>query len=451
MTRPVTTLDCRVLGDLFGSEEVRRSFDSGALVQAWLDVEQTLAYAAADVGIVPLEAAERIEREAVAGLYDLDALRVAIIQSQHPLVPLIRALVERSGPAGRYVHWGATTQDVLDTGLVLQVRRALVPVSRDLRRATVAAAVLARRYRSSPMPGRTHGQHAVPITFGLKTASWADELLRCEGRLAAATAAAATAQLGGAAGTLAALGDVGAAVRASFCRRLDLAEADVPWHAARDRFRDLGHALAEIGAAGERIAAEVIRLQATETAEVAEPSGPASVGSSTMPQKQNPMTSEYVVASARLLRGAVSVLFNTPAHAGERDMGAWAAEWIALPQALILVGGLLDGLAAILEGLVVDEGRMRANVDITRGAILSEAVMMGLAETLGHEAAHEILGSLNRRVRSEGITLREALRDDASLDGSLAQDIDGLLDPCSYLGLAEATADAVADRAGVLP
>jgi adenylosuccinate lyase/3-carboxy-cis,cis-muconate cycloisomerase len=347
------------------------------------------------------------------------------------------------------VHWGATTQDVLDTGLVLQIRRALVPVQRDLRRSVVAAADLAHRYRSSPMAGRTHGQHAVPITFGLKAASWADELLRCEDRLAAAAERVATAQLAGAAGTLAALGDAGPAARAAFCRRLGLAEAEVPWHAARDRFRDLGHALAEVAAAGERIASEVIRLQATETREVAEPLGPASVGSSTMPQKQNPMTSEYVVASARLVRGAVSVLLEAPAHAGERDMGAWAAEWIAVPQAFILVGGLLEGLTAILEGLVVDEGRMRANLDLTRGAILSEAVMMDLARAVGHERAHEIVGALNRQVESDGIAFDEALRADHALGEALGRSVDDLLDPCRYLGLSEVTAEAVAERAGV--
>ena len=198
-------------------------FDSSALVQAWLDVEQTLARAEAEVGVIPVAAADRIEREARADLYDLDELRTGVTETQHPLVPLVRALAERCGDAGGFVHWGATTQDVLDTGLILQVRAALGPIRRDLRRSTIAAAALALKHRSLPMAGRTHGQHAVPITFGLKAASWADELLRCEQRLEAAAAAVATAQLGGAAGTLASLGDDAAPVRAAFCRLLGLA------------------------------------------------------------------------------------------------------------------------------------------------------------------------------------------------------------------------------------
>ena len=449
MSRPVTTLDCAVLGDLFGSEEVRRAFDSSALVQAWLDVERALARAEVEVGVIPAAAADRIEREAVADLYDLDELRAGIAASQHPLVPLVRTLAERCGEAGGFVHWGATTQDVIDTGLVLQVRVALESIRRDLRRSTAAAAALALEHRSLPMAGRTHGQHAVPITFGLKAASWTDELLRCEARLDAAATAVATGQLAGAAGTLASLGDDAAAVRAAFCRLLGLAEVDVPWHAARDRLRDLGHALAELGAAGERIAAEVVRLQATETAEHAEPRGPAGVGSSTMPQKRNPMTSEYLVASARLLRGAVSVLFEATAHAGERDMGAWAAEWIAVPQALILAGGVVEKLAGILEGLVVDGARMRSNLGLTRGAILSEAAMMELARSVGHERAHELVTAVSARVGADGLTLAEALAEDEQVSAHLSQqDIERLTEPSGYLGLAAAAATAVASRAG---
>jgi adenylosuccinate lyase/3-carboxy-cis,cis-muconate cycloisomerase len=449
LSRPVTTLDCAVLGDLFGSEEVRHAFDSSALVQAWLDVERALARAEAEVGVIPAAAADRIEREARADLYDLDALRAGIAASQHPLVPLVRALAERCGDEGGFVHWGATTQDVIDTGLVLQIRAALEPIRRDLRRSTLAAAALALEHRSLPMAGRTHGQHAVPITFGLKAASWADELQRCEERLDAAATAVGTGQLAGAAGTLASLGDDAAAVRAVFCRLLGLAEADVPWHASRDRLRDLGHALAEVGAAGERIAAEVIRLQATETAELAEPRGPAGVGSSTMPQKRNPMTSEYLVASARLLRGAVSVLLESPAHAGERDMGPWAAEWIAVPQALILAGGVVEKLAAILEGLVVDGARMRSNLDLTRGAILAEAAMMELARSVGHERAHQLVTVASARVSADGLTLAAALSEDVEISAHLSQDdIDRLTEPSDYLGLAAAVASAAASRAG---
>ena len=200
----------------------------------------------------------------------------------------------------------------------------------------------------------------------------------------------------------------------------------------------------------ERIAGEVIRLQATETAELSEPLGPESVGSSTMPQKRNPMTSEYVVASARLLRGAVSVLVDAPAHAGERDMGAWAGEWVAVPQALILAGGVVEKLAGILEGLVVDGSRMRANLDLTRGAILAEAAMMELARAVGHERAHMLVTAVSRRARAEDGTLAAALLEDDEVASHLSpQDVERLADPNGYLGLAATTAESVAARAGI--
>lgn len=443
-----TTLDCEVLRDLYGSEELRQAFDSRALIQAWLDVERALAEAEAEVGIIPSAAAARIGREADASLYDLTALRSGIAESQHPLVPLIRALVERCGEDGRFVHWGATTQDVIDTGLVLQTRAALDPIKRDLDRTLAAAAGLARQFRSTPMAGRTHGQHAVPITFGLKAAGWADQLLRCATRLRRAEEVVLTAQLGGAAGTLAALGADGPAVRAAFCRLLGLAEPDLPWHTDRDRLRDLGHALTEIAAAGERIAAEIILLQSTEVAEAAEPSSEQHVGSSTMPQKRNPMTSEYIVASARLVRGSTGVLVGSAAHAHERDMGAWATEWIALPQALILTGGLLEKLANTLEGLVVDRERMLRNLDLSGGQIMAEAVMMNLAQSIGHERAHEVVAAAARRARTEQLDFSAVLQDDPEVNANLTPErLVQILDPSGYLGLADESAAAVAARA----
>jgi adenylosuccinate lyase len=421
--------------------------------QAWLDVEAALAHAQAELGIIPAEAATAIADHAKLELMDRKRIDEGFARTGHTLVPLVWELGRVVGePHGGWVHWGATTQNITQTGDLLVLRQAHAIILRQIGEILVAMADLAERTADIPMAGRTHGQHAVPITFGLKAASWADELLRCEQRLESAAAAVATAQLGGAAGTLASLGDDAAPVRAAFCRLLELAEPDVPWHAARDRVRDLGHALAELGAAGERIAGEVIRLQATETAELSEPFGPESVGSSTMPQKRNPMTSEYVVASARLLRGAVSVLLDAPAHAGERDMGAWAAEWVAVPQALILAGGVVEKLAGILEGLVVDGGRMRSNLDLTRGAILSEAAMMELARSLGHERSHVLLSAVSRRAGAENGTLAAALLEDDEVSAHLSpEDVERLADPTGYLGLAATAAESVAARAGVRP
>lgn len=442
-----TTLDSELLRDLYGTDELRALVGTRALVQSWLDVEAALAAAEAEVGVVPAEAAERIAEECRAELYDVDELRAGIGASKHPLVPLIRALVERCGDQGGWVHWGATTQDVVDTGLVLQARAALGPIERDLGRATLAAGRLATAYRETPMAGRTHMQHAVPITFGLKAATWADELDRSRERLTTASRQALVAQLSGAAGTLATLGDQADAVQEAFCQRLALGRADVHWHATRDRLRDLAHALAQVASAAERIAAEVIRLEATEVGEAFEPTSDAHVGSSTMPQKRNPMTCEYIVASARLLRGATGVLADSPAHASERDMGFWAAEWIALPQAFILCGGIVDKLATVLEGLGVDEARMQSNLELTGGQIMAEAAMIALGRVIGHEPAHALVAAASRRAAREGTTLLAALAAEPEVTRHLGPDeLERLLDPAAYLGLSAASADAVAKR-----
>jgi 3-carboxy-cis,cis-muconate cycloisomerase len=435
-----TTLDCTVLRDLYGTEEVRRELSSVALVQSWLDAERALAEAEAQAGVIPAAAAARIAAEARAELYDLDSLRAGVEDSQHPLVPLIRALVERCGDAGGYVHWGATTQDIVDTGMVLRTRRAAGPIDRDLGAAAAAAAGLAAAHASDLMPGRTHGQHAVPISFGLKAAVWADELGRARERLAAAVAALGI-QLGGAAGTLAALGDDAGEVRGRFAAALGLPEPAVPWHVARDRVRDLAHALDQLAGAAERIAAEIVRLQSAEVAEVREPAGSGHVGSSTMPQKRNPMTSEYVIASARLLHGAAAVVTASPAHAGERDMGLWAAEWVAVPQALILAGGIAAKLAWVLAGLEVDTARMRRNVGITQGGIMAEAVMMRLAAALGHEEAHRVVGAAAAAAAASGEPLARVLREDPRVTEHLGPgELEAALDPDAYLGLGPATA-----------
>jgi adenylosuccinate lyase len=429
-----TTLDDTLLRDLFGTPAMRAVFDSTQLVQRWLDAEAALALALADCGVIPAEAAAVIADACQAERYDLDSLREGIADSQHPLVPLIRALVREARDAGAWVHWGATTQDIIDTGLVLQLRDALALLDGDLVRALTAIASLAERYDGTPMAGRTHGQHAVPITFGAKVASWGDELQQAHALLRGA-GASLPGQLAGAAGTLASLGPDAHGVLVAYCERLGLAVPDGPWHAARAPLRAVAYALLEVGSTGERVAAEVVRLQSTEVAEVAEPAMPGHVGSSTMPQKRNPMTSEYLIASARLLRGSAGVILDGGAHAGERDMGPWAAEWIALPQACILAASVTDKLAWIVEGLSIDQARMRANLDLTRGGILAEELMMRLGRTLGHEAAHELVGRAARRAAESGAPL------DEELDGDVA-----LAAPEDYVGWSVATSRERAAR-----
>ncbi len=441
------TLNCELMRDLFGTPAMRSVFDSRRLVQGWLDAEVALARAEAHLGIVPAAAAERIATEADAERFDLDALREGIADSQHPLVPIIRELAGRCGQHGGHVHWGATTQDIMDTGMVLQIRDAVLLLESDLERARHAAVRLANEHAATPMAGRTHGQHAVPITFGLKAASWADELERCIARLDVARNEALTVQLGGAAGTLASLGPDAARVSAGFADELGLRSAAVPWHVARDRLRDLAHALDQIGAAGERIAAEVIRLQSTEVAEVAEPATSGHVGSSTMPQKRNPMTCEYLVASARALHGMVVALAGAAAHAGERDMGLWAVEWLAIPETFILTSSVADKLAEVLEGLEVHPERMARNLELTDGAVMAEAAMMLLGQTLGHEAAHVLVMRASKRAAAEGRPLLVVLAEEDGTEGVTSEELLAAMDPQAYLGWATALAHAAGSGA----
>jgi len=429
-------LGSALLRDLYGTPEVRALLDTRGLIQGWLDAEVALARAEADVRVIPVEAADRIAAEADAGRFDVDALRQGIAESQHPLVPLIRLLSERCEAMGGYVHWGATTQDIIDTGAMLQTRAAIALIRVDVAGAADAARALADRHAADPLPGRTHGQHAVPIAFGQKAASWADELGRSVMRLERVEGEAICGQLGGAAGSLAALGADAAAVRARFAERLGMAVPAVAWHAARDRVRDVAQALSQVAAAGERIAADVVRLQATEVAELREPAASGHVGSSTMPQKRNPMTSEYLIASARLVQASAAALQLSSAHAGERDMGLWAVEWVALPEALILTSSVASKLHWILEGLEVDTGRMRANVDLTRGAIMAEAVMMDMARHWGHERAHQLVARASVRAGADGIGLADALALDPEVAGRYSpEDLQRLVaDPASYLG-----------------
>jgi 3-carboxy-cis,cis-muconate cycloisomerase len=430
-----STLNCTLLGDFFGTPAMRAVFDSRALLQAWLDAEVALAEAQAECGVIPAEAAPAIRAAARAEAYDLEELRAQINATQHPLVPLVRALTDAAGEWGRYVHYGATTQDIMDTAAVLQVRTGLDLLTDDLTAIRTALAELAVRHADTPMAGRTHGQHAVPITFGLKVSVWLDELDRDAERLLACRDRVLVGQLAGAAGTLATLGDDAPAVRRAFCQRLELIEPSSPWHAARDGLAELVSTLALLAGTLERIALEVVRLQSTEVGEAAEPLTAGHVGSSTMPQKRNPHACELAAATCKLLRGLAPVMVGSMPGAYERDMASWAVEWMLVPQAMILASGALAGLRPVAEGLDVDAARMRANLDLTGGGIMAEAVMMAAAPVLGRDHAHHELMRLSRSASAQGRGLAEVAASDESFAGALGEGgLERALDPAGYLG-----------------
>jgi 3-carboxy-cis,cis-muconate cycloisomerase len=445
-------------GDQFGTAELREAFSDRARLQAWLDAEGALARAEAQTGVVPAWAAQAISRAARAEALAWGAIKAGIDQTFHPIVPVVHELARAADAlapgAGGFVHWGATTQDIMDTGAVLQLRAALDAMEPDVAAIEAALAGLAERHADTLMPGRTHGQHALPITFGFKVAVWLAEWRRHRTRLAQARPRVLVGQLAGAAGTLAGFGPRGAEIQRAFCAELGLGTPPIAWHTARDGFAEVAFLLGLLTATLGKVAREVIALQKTEVAEVEEPWHEGRVGSSTMPHKRNPMICELVVALSRLVRQEAATALDGMVAEHERDMGAWQAEWEWLPRACLHTGAALRHGRGVLEGLIVYPERMRANLDQTGGLILSEAVMLRLAEHIGRQEAHDVVSRVAMATAAPGArgdadgarrSFAERLAADPVVAGRLTPaEIAALLAPEAYAGLAPTLARGVA-------
>jgi 3-carboxy-cis,cis-muconate cycloisomerase len=442
-----TTLDCHIMKNVFGTNRMRAVFDSRRLLQGWLDVWAALAEAEADAELIPLDAAKKIRAVARAELYDLEKIGAGVESGRHILMPSIRALSERAGEAGKYVHWGTTSQDVFDTGLVLQIRDALAIIDEELRAQIGFLLPLAERYKSHAMAGRTHWQHAVPITFGLKVAFWMDELSRHLVRLEQLRSRVLVAQMSGSAGTLAALGTHGPAVQAAFSKRVGLPLPDAPWYNVRDNFAETVSSLGMIAATVERICNETGRLSSTEIGEVSEPQTKTQVGSSAMPQKRNPINGERAVANCHLVRGLVPVMQGLMVVTHERDMSVTAAEWMLIPQCFIFLDGALSLAHRILCDLQVDAERMTQNLALTQGGIVAEAVMYGLGWKMGRGEAHELTMKVARQAHAEHKALIDVMLKNEEVSRHLTRaEMKELVDPQHYLGMAEAVVDRVIRR-----
>jgi 3-carboxy-cis,cis-muconate cycloisomerase len=400
---------------------------------------------------VPAEAAATITSVAQADRLDLSALAAATRNTGYPVVGLVRQLSALAGPdAGRWTHWGATTQDIMDSAAVLQMRDGLELIGADLARLTAALGRMARAHRGTVMAGRTHLQHALPVTFGYKVAVWLSPLITMRERLEALWPRALRVQFGGAAGTLASLGEEqGLAVQAELAKELGLAVPDIPWHVARDGVAEVVCWLGLLCGALSKIATDVMLMMQTEVAEVSEPHQAGRGGSSTMPQKRNPIACEYVLAQSRGVHALVPQVLAAMAQDQERGTGPWQTEPLAVPQAFLLAHGAVTQALTIGEGLVVDPARMRANLDSTGGLIMAEAVMMGLAPALGRGEAHHVVNHACDVALAERIPLAEALLRDAGVSSKLpAEAVARLTDPASYLGAAGAFVDRVLARLG---
>jgi 3-carboxy-cis,cis-muconate cycloisomerase len=422
---------------IFVPAELADAVSDRAWLAALIESERALANAQSLAGILPAHIAAGIAGACRVDVVDADRLSAEGRAAGNPVEPLVRHLREAAGDAGDRVHWGATSQDIMDSAAMLVSKRALGRVIASLDDLAAGLAGLAARHRTTPMAGRTLLQQAVPITFGLKAAGWLVAVVDCRGRLHDLRLHRLAAQLGGAAGTLAQLGDAGPEVVRLYAKELDLAEPAAPWHADRTRIAELGAALSVTAGALEKIARDLALLAQTEVGEASEPPGGVS---STMPQKQNPVRSTVAVACARQAVGHASVLLGGGGREHERGVGGWHAEWDALSGALAMTGAAAANLAEAVDGLRVDTERMRRNLDAGGGAVMAEAAAGLLAERIGRKAAQEVVSEAAKRAVASGTTLRDELAA-ASVEGVGPDELDQALDPDRYLGSAPAFVD----------
>jgi 3-carboxy-cis,cis-muconate cycloisomerase len=439
-----TVLDSLLFRDAFGTSTMREVFSDVALVARYAEVEVALAKAEARCGVIPAEAAEQIAKRTDVSALDFDLLRQETDIVGYPILPLVHQMVKQCGEAGRYVHWGATTQDIMDTAVVLQIRDGLDIVEADIAELRGILANLAKRHRDTPMAGRTHLQQALPVTFGYKAAVWLAMFDRHAERLAQIKPRVLVGQFAGAAGTLASLGDKGFEVQEALCEELGFGVPVSTWHVARDAFAETINFLALVTGSLGKIALDIMIMASTEFAEVYEPFVKGRGASSTMPQKRNPISSELMLAAAKGVRQHAGLMMDAMVQDFERATGPWHAEWMAIPESFVLTAGALRQAKFALGGLIVDEKQMAQNLDISRGLIVAEAVMMGLAPQIGRQEAHDVVYDACRLANEGNMTLADALSADPRVTERIDRaTIERLTSPGNYLGLAPQMVDRV--------
>jgi 3-carboxy-cis,cis-muconate cycloisomerase len=447
----IGVLDSAIFADMFGTPAMRGIFGDEAFLARCVEVEAALARAQGRLGIIPAEAGEAITRAASAlangrRALDLTRLRKETETVGYPILPLVRQLADFTGECGRYIHWGATTQDIMDTAVVLQLRAGLGLIEEDLTAVRDHLAKLAKRYRDTPMAGRTHLQHALPVTFGYKAAVWLSALDRHADRLRELRQRVPLAQFGGAAGTLASLGDGKESLetRAGLAGELALGDPSITWHAARDGIAETVQALALLLGSLGKIALDVMLMSATEFGEAAEPFVAGRGSSSTMPQKRNPISCELILAAAKVLRQQAGLVLDALVADFERATGPWHVEWVAVPEAFGYAAGALHQARFMLGGLIVDSGRMAQNLAMTHGLIVAEAVMMSLAPHTGRNEAHDLVYDACHVAIETDRPLLAVLLETPAVAGPLgAEKLQALTDPANYLGAAPAMVDRV--------
>jgi 3-carboxy-cis,cis-muconate cycloisomerase len=440
-----TALDSAIFRDIFSTAEMRLVFSDEARTAYYLEIEAALAKAQARLGIIPEKAAQEIVRQCRIENIDLARLKQQTERIGYPILGVVQQIVGLCADGlGEWCHWGATTQDITDTAVILQIRDALKLVEKDMQAITKSLADLSRRYRDTPMAGRSNLQQAVPLTFGFKMAALLAAMQRHRERLAQLRPRVLVGEFAGAVGTLASLGADGLKVQAELMKELGLGQPEIAWHTVRDRIGEVGCFLGLVTGTLGKISMDVKLLMQTEVAEVYEPFHEGRGSSSTMPQKRNPVASLYIHANAALVRQHVAALLEAAVADHERSTGPWEIEWIALPEIFLLASGALAQTKHMVAGLEVDAKKMRANLDLTLGMIVSEAVMMGLGPHLGRQRAHDLVYDICRKVATTGEPLVDLLAKDPDISKHLTRaELEKVCDPAGYLGLAGEMVDRV--------
>ena len=443
-----TALDSVIFRDIFSTPEMHQVFSDEGRTAYYLDIEAALARAQARLGVIPEAAAREIDRQCRIENIDLARLKQQTERIGYPILGVVQQIVDLCADGlGEWCHWGATTQDITDTAAILQIRAALALVENEMEVIAGVLADLSRRYRDTPMAGRSNLQQAVPLTFGFKMATLLAAMQRHRERLAQLRPRVLVGQFGGAVGTLASLGAAGLEVQAALMDELGLGHPEIAWHTVRDRIGEVACFLGLLTGTLGKISMDVKLLMQTEVAEVYEPFHAARGSSSTMPQKRNPVSCLYIHSTVALVRQHVAALLEAAVADHERSTGPWEIEWISLPEIFLLASGALAQTRLMLSGLEVDPARMRANLDLTRGMIVSEAVMMGLGPHLGRQRAHDLVYDICRKVATSGEPLLDLLAQDAEISRHLSRaELAQLCDPQNYLGLAGEMVDRVLAR-----
>jgi 3-carboxy-cis,cis-muconate cycloisomerase len=442
---PSTILDSAVFRDIFTTSAMRAVWSDENRVQKYLDFEKALAVAQARLKIIPQEACDEIVKHCDAKDYDMAKLKEATERIGYPVLPVVQQLVKLcKDKLGEWSHWGATTQDITDTATVLQIRESLDIVEKEINGICDALAALAKKYRDTPMAGRSNLQQAVPITFGYKMATILAGFERHKERLAEMRKRVEVGEFGGAAGTLSSLGKEGLKCQVELMKELKLAQPAISWHTVRDCIAEVGCFLGLVTGSCGKIAFDVKLLMQTEVEEVFEPFHAGRGSSSTMPQKRNPISSVYITAQTAMVKQLTAALLEAMIEDHERATGPWEIEWIALPEIFMLSAGALSQTRFVLEGLQINEKKMTENLGITKGLIMSEAVMMGLGDKMGRNFAHDHVYDICREVVKTGRPLIDLLAEDKEIAKHIdRKGLEKLVDPANYLGVAGEMIDRV--------